>query len=223
MCPTNEYGEYIRPNKKASHSEDFNRTAQTRNRTVQTVNRNTSSLANEQHITDESLILVIVISCFIGYILIFSPFPKYFSSNQNENIFDNLDQVAFTLTNLNARSEPNNSSNILHVFEKGTILKILDISGEWLKVTPIDSRIKSIVGEAWVFSSFLEKSRIVHTTEFLNARANPNTQAKVLFVFPPDTQLVTVARDNQWYLVFPVDKDIRKQINAAWVHSNFIE
>ena len=223
MCPTNEYGEYIRPKKtKTNEFGEYTRPSSNSTSYFNDLEPSLPRFETTTHVSTGktptvSEIISVVVVIFITLAFIFNLSNDPYSSNTHF-----YEQSVFTSTNLNARAGPSNSSEIKHVFETGTNLIILERKDSWIKVTPVDNNLKSLTGEVWVHQSYVEASKLVRTIEYLNARANSNSRSEILFVFQPDTELITLSRLNNWYLVEPVDQDLKKQVNRAWVYGDYI-
>ena len=197
MHSTNEYGEYRRPSKKKI--------------TTSQSNYNYDDSADGKTLFKAILLVILMVSLlYITYNL--------FLKKQ-----DLVGNDVYTITRLNARLEPKNTANVKDVFEKGTRLTVIKHEHPWIKVIPIDDNLKRIIGKAWVHSSYIEKSRAVKTTEYLNARNNSNANSEILYVFHPNTVLIVLTRNNNWYLVEPSDIELKKKIPNAWVSGNYIE
>lgn len=115
---------------------------------------------------------------------------------------------------INVRKSPSTSSQVLDQLPKGAQVSILSSSDGWYKVSR-----DGIVG--WASSEFVSIKQVSSksgkiTSEDVNLRSEPTTDAEVLTTLSSGTKVSVYSRSENWYKVKTAGG------TTGWIHKDFI-
>jgi cell wall-associated NlpC family hydrolase len=115
--------------------------------------------------------------------------------------------------NLNVREGPNTSSNVLAQLSKGVEVTVVEISGDWYKITYDDH-------SGWVFSGYISLNKVagegVINAQDVNIRSYPELSSDVITRLSEGANLNVYGRSGEWYKVeLPEGK-------SGWVFGKYL-
>ena len=105
-------------------------------------------------------------------------------------------EVKVTTANLNLRTGPSTSYQVILVIPKGAQVEVTGYSGNWAKVTYNGKT-------GYASNAYLKPAAVemYYTTASLNLRSGPGTSYKVLLVMPKGAGVEVLQKNGDWYQV----------------------